>query len=118
MGLGYFLTEEVVMSQDTGELVSTGTWEYKPPSSQDIPVSFTVNLLKGAPNPLGILRSKAVGEPPYALANSAYFATKAAVAAARAEVGLMGYFEMAAPATVGCIQQACATPTSALSLTK
>lgn len=32
--------------------------EYKPPSSQDIPIDFRVELLKNAPNPLGILRSK------------------------------------------------------------
>jgi xanthine dehydrogenase/oxidase len=115
MGLGYFLTEEVVVS-DSGALLSNGTWEYKPPCSQDIPVNFTVSLLKDAPNPLGVLRSKAVGEPPYAIANSAYFAVKSAVAAARADTGLTGHFEMPSPATVGCVQQTCATPAAALTL--
>ena len=32
--------------------------EYKPPCSKDIPIEFNVTLLKNAPNPLGILRSK------------------------------------------------------------
>ena len=32
--------------------------EYKPPCSKDIPIDFRVSLLKNAPNPLGILRSK------------------------------------------------------------
>jgi len=115
MGLGYFLTEEVVHS-DTGELLSNGTWEYKPPCSHDIPIDFTVSLLKDAPNPLGVLRSKATGEPPYAIANSAFFAVKSAVAAARSELGLTGHFEMAQPATVSCVQQACGTVNSAFAL--
>lgn len=32
--------------------------EYKPPCSKDIPIDFRVSLLKNAPNPLGVLRSK------------------------------------------------------------
>ena len=32
--------------------------EYKPPSSKDIPIDFRVSLLKNAPNPVGVLRSK------------------------------------------------------------
>ena len=32
--------------------------DYYPPFSKDIPVDFRVSLLKDAPNPLGILRSK------------------------------------------------------------
>lgn len=32
--------------------------EYKPACSKDIPIEFNVTLLKNAPNPLGILRSK------------------------------------------------------------
>jgi len=34
--------------------------EYKPPSSKDIPIDFRVDLLKNAPNPIGILGSKGV----------------------------------------------------------
>ena len=36
--------------------------EYKPPSSKDIPLDFRVELLKDAPNPIGVLGSK--GIPP------------------------------------------------------
>ena len=32
--------------------------EYKPPTSKDIPIDFRVELLKNAPNPLGVLGSK------------------------------------------------------------
>ncbi len=46
MGLGEFLTEDVVFSS-AGELLSVGTWEYKPLFSLDIPqkmnVRFTVH---------------------------------------------------------------------------
>ena len=34
--------------------------EYKPPSSKDIPIDFRVELLKDAPNPIGVLGSKGV----------------------------------------------------------
>ena len=32
--------------------------EYNPPCSKDIPIDFRVELLKNAPNPLGVLGSK------------------------------------------------------------
>ena len=32
--------------------------EYKPPSTKDIPIDFRVELLKDAPNPIGVLGSK------------------------------------------------------------
>jgi xanthine dehydrogenase molybdopterin-binding subunit B len=41
MGLGEFLTEDVVFSSD-GVLQSVGTFEYKPPQSLDIPQSMKV----------------------------------------------------------------------------
>lgn len=32
--------------------------EYKPPMAKDIPIDFRIQLLKNAPNPVGVLRSK------------------------------------------------------------
>ena len=32
--------------------------EYKPPMPKDLPIDFRIALLKDAPNPLGVLRSK------------------------------------------------------------
>jgi len=52
------------------QLLSEGTWEYKPPSAFDIPLDFKVTLMPNLPNPDGVLRSKATGEPPYIIANS------------------------------------------------
>ena len=54
MGLGYYLTEEVKYD-DAGRLLTIGTWEYKPPCSHDIPVKFSVDLLKNQYNKAGVL---------------------------------------------------------------
>ena len=47
MGVGLFTTEDCVYDDKTGELLSLGTFEYKPPFALDIPqvmnVSFGVN---------------------------------------------------------------------------
>ena len=87
--------------EKTAELQTPGTWEYKPSMVQDIPSVLNVTLLRNQYNQSGILGSKAVGEPPYVIANSVYFATKMAVASARADAGHGGsFFEMQVPATV------------------
>ena len=54
--------------------------------------------------------AKTVGEPPVALAASAFLATKRAILAARADAGVEGWFELDAPATVARVRDACATP--------
>ena len=58
MGLGYFTSEEVLYDRATGANLSYGTWKYKPPMANDIPVDLRVELLHDAPNPSGVLRSK------------------------------------------------------------
>uniref|UniRef100_A0A1X7TMW0 Aldehyde oxidase/xanthine dehydrogenase a/b hammerhead domain-containing protein n=1 Tax=Amphimedon queenslandica TaxID=400682 RepID=A0A1X7TMW0_AMPQE len=107
MGLGYFLTERVVYDKDTGALLTHNTWEYKPPTTKDIPIDFRVELLKNAPNPLGILGSKAVGEPPLLMSSGVLFALKRAVESARHDAGNSDPFILNAPATVEATQQAC-----------
>eukprot|EP01102_Stenamoeba_stenopodia_P002690 TRINITY_DN12548_c0_g1_i1.p1 TRINITY_DN12548_c0_g1~~TRINITY_DN12548_c0_g1_i1.p1 ORF type:complete len:482 (-),score=124.30 TRINITY_DN12548_c0_g1_i1:168-1613(-) len=116
-GIGYFLTEEIVYDPtNPGVLLTNGTWEYKPPSTTDIPIDLRLTLLKDAPNPLGVVNSKASGEPPMTLASSVFFAVKAAVASARADAGLTGYFEFDAPATVDVVQQSTGVTNSQLTL--
>ncbi|EGD72878.1 hypothetical protein PTSG_04607 [Salpingoeca rosetta] len=108
MGLGYFLTEEILYDKKSGRLVTDGTWEYKPPSSKDIPIDFRVNLLKNAPNPVGVLRSKASGEPPTCMASSVVFAVKQAIESSLKERGEMpDYLAVNAPLTPENIQQLC-----------
>ena len=62
-------------------------------------MEFNVTLLHNAPNPRAVASSKAVGEPPFLLANSVFFAIKDAVVAARASQGLNVDFTLDSPAT-------------------
>lgn len=117
MGLGLWLTEKFIYDTKTGQNLTNGTWEYKPACSKDIPIEFNVTLLKNAPNPLGILRSKAVGEPPLCMSCACLFAVKHAVEEARAEIGQgADYFVMNAPSMVEDTQLACLVEPSQFSL--
>lgn len=108
MGLGYFMQEKVMYDAQTADLISIGTWEYKPPNVQDIPSLLNVTLMRNKFNTQGILGSKAVGEPPYILANSVYFAVKMAVASARADAGHGDeYTTLDVPTTIDVRQLGC-----------
>lgn len=107
MGLGYFFSERVQYESGTGILQSIGTWEYKPPLAQDIPSVLNVTLIADAYNKEGILGSKAVGEPPYVVINSAYFALKMAIASSRLDAGMNGYFDLPVPATIDVRYETC-----------
>ena len=74
-GIGWMTTEEV--RRDTkGRLLTDTLATYKVPDLPDAP-EIDVHLL-GEPNPLGLLNSKAVGEPPlvYGLGPSSLFRTR------------------------------------------
>lgn len=107
MGMGFWLTEKIKYDPNTGLLLTNGTWEYKPPSSKDIPIDFRISFLKNNPNPMGVLGSKAIGEPPLCLSPSVAFAVKRAIEAARKEAGKDEFFPLNSPATVDSIQQLC-----------
>ncbi|KAF3772975.1 Xanthine dehydrogenase 1 [Nymphaea thermarum] len=62
----------------------------------------------GVPNKKAIHSSKAVGEPPFFLASSVFFAIKDAIAAARLEAGYTDWFPLDNPATPERIRMACA----------
>lgn len=64
MGMGIWLTENLVYDPKTAELLTDRSWNYKPPGAKDIPVDFRVKLVQKKPNPCFVLRSKATGEPP------------------------------------------------------
>ena len=100
MSIGFFLFEETKYDAITGENLTASTWEYKIPTSKDIPVDLRVKLLNMAPNPLGIVRSKAVGEPPMLMACAVVFALKQAISQARLNVGNQEHFAMNVPVTV------------------
>nr|XP_034607198.1 xanthine dehydrogenase-like isoform X4 [Setaria viridis] len=112
-GLGWVALEEIKWGDDNhkwippGHLFTCGPGSYKIPSVNDIPLNFKVSLLKGVPNPKAIHSSKAVGEPPFFLGSSVFFAIKDAILAARAEEGHIGWFPLDNPATPERIRMAC-----------
>lgn len=70
-----------------------------------MPEKFDVSLMQNADNPFAVHSSKAVGEPPFFLGCSVFFAIKDAVTAARGQSA--GYFEFRMPATSERIRMAC-----------
>lgn len=107
MGMGFWLQEKVRYDPNTGLCLTNGTWEYKPPTTKDIPVDFRITFQKNNPNVLGVLGSKAIGEPPLCLTPSVAFAVKRAIEAARDEIEQDNFFVLNSPATVEAIQQLC-----------
>jgi len=115
-GLGYVLSEDVVIQPDgpdRGTLNTPNTWTYKIPATTSIPIELNVDLFprSDAPevpeNPYDLYSSKEVGEPPLVLAATAFFAIKHAILAARQDRGHDEWFTLDAPATVQRIREAC-----------
>jgi len=79
-GMGWLTTEELVYSDD-GRLMTHAPSTYKIPTCSDRPDEMNVELWKkGRNTEATIHRSKAVGEPPFMLANSVFTAIIDAVA--------------------------------------
>jgi xanthine dehydrogenase/oxidase len=117
-GIGYLMTEKLVFQEDgpeLGRLNTANTWRYKPPATSTIPLSFNTHLfprnslsVENIPEDSNdIFSAKEVGEPPLVLANSVFFAIKAAIRASRLERNLPGLFRFDAPATVQEVRRAC-----------
>mmetsp|Transcript_18171 Transcript_18171/g.43734 ORF Transcript_18171/g.43734 Transcript_18171/m.43734 type:complete len:1270 (-) Transcript_18171:138-3947(-) len=104
MGLGYYLSEEVIID-DTGRLFTDGTWEYKPPFVGDVP-QMNISFLEDSPFEKGFLSSKCSGEPPLILAASAFIAVRHAVRAARSDLRKPAWFSLDAPASPERVFQA------------
>ena len=117
-GYGYCSMEEMVWGDSQhkwirpGQLFTRGPGTYKIPAFNDVPLDMRVHLAD-TDNRFAVHSSKAVGEPPFYLGVSAYFAIKNAIQAARAEtagatVELNGdHFQLNAPATSERIRTAC-----------
>jgi xanthine dehydrogenase molybdopterin-binding subunit B len=65
----------------------------------DVPIDWRVTLLANAPNPQGILRSRAIGEPPLLMGCSVFFAIHNAMSS----LPISGRFQFDSPATVSKI---------------
>ena len=63
-------------------------------SFQDIPIKWNIKLLEDHPNPVGVLRSKASGEPPLCMSVSVAVALKRAVEATRKDREIEDYFPL------------------------
>lgn len=115
-GMGWCTMEEVVRGGidsanrwlRPGQMHTLGPGAYKIPGFTDIPLSFNVRVLDGVRNEKDTIHSsKAIGEPPFFLASSVFFAIRDAVSSARLEEGLTSWFELDSPATVERIRSAC-----------
>lgn len=89
-GMGWSTQEEYIYGDDDhtwiqprGRIFTAGPGTYKIPAFNDVPEEFNVTLLENADNPLAVHSSKAVGEPPFFLGTSVYFAIRDAIRAAR-----------------------------------
>jgi xanthine dehydrogenase large subunit len=79
-GQGWLTTEELVFDAK-GRLLTHSPATYKIPTASDRSKHFTVTLWDGENVEPTINRSKAVGEPPFMLANSVFSALNRAIAA-------------------------------------
>ncbi|PVD23365.1 hypothetical protein C0Q70_16633 [Pomacea canaliculata] len=110
MGLGFSLLEDIVLDSNTGRVLNDGTWEYKPPTSKDIPIDWRVHMLPDAPNPVGVRSSKASGEPPTALGVGVLLALKQSMEDAQKDLtGSSSFIPVDIPLTVEKIQQGIGT---------
>jgi xanthine dehydrogenase molybdenum-binding subunit len=82
MGIGYTLTEELIIDKATGKTRNPTFLDYKIPGSLDIPEIFAI--IVEDPDPNGPYGAKGIGEPPTiptapAIANAIYNATGARI---------------------------------------
>jgi len=80
-GLGWMTIEEVVYNAN-GKLLSDSLSTYKVPDMHFTP-KIEVEFLKNVENPMGIFKSKAIGEPPLMYGIGGYFAIMNALKAFR-----------------------------------
>ena len=77
-GMGWSTTEELLYSND-GELLSHSPNNYKIPNVECMPADVRIEFLESPEDPINLLGSKAVGEPPFVLGLSVWAAAKQAL---------------------------------------
>ncbi len=93
-GIGWVTIEELV-SDEKGRLLSNSLSTYKVPDIYSAPKKISISDLKSEGNERAILKSKAVGEPPFNYGIGAFFAIQDAMRAFRKNYQLI----MSAPIT-------------------
>jgi len=104
-GVGWLTTEQLVWNEQ-GVLATHAPSTYKIPATGDVPEHFRIELWHEANREDNVGGSKAVGEPPFMLAVSAWDAIREAVAAARGD----GRAPLIAPATPENVLRALMNP--------
>ncbi len=87
-GIGWLTTEELVYGKN-GALKSNALSTYKIPDIKFAPKVFNTEFLEDADNPTAVLKSKAVGEPPFMYGIGAYYAIMNALQAARPDKDIL-----------------------------
>ncbi|KAH3744862.1 xanthine dehydrogenase [Pelomyxa schiedti] len=105
-GQGWCTTEEVVTLRD-GNIHTKGPSTYKVPAFCDVPRDFRVSLFPSHPRNFICLSSKGIGETPFYLGASVFFALQEAVTSARRDEGITGFYQLPHPATCEHIRLAC-----------
>jgi len=77
-GMGWVTDEELVYDE-RGLLLSTSPTTYKIPSITDLPRTFNFDVIENPKHEINVARSKAVGEPPLMLGISPWLAVKHAM---------------------------------------
>ncbi|KAK9703016.1 hypothetical protein K7432_010946 [Basidiobolus ranarum] len=115
-GAGWSTMEETLFFPN-GMLFTRGPGNYKIPGFRDIPQSFRVDLLDGVEYKQlkTIHGSKGIGEPPFFLGTSVYYAIRDAVGAARRDNENTESFTLAHPATAEQIRMSCVDEIATLS---
>jgi len=131
MGLGHILLEGTKHHKDTGALLTTNTWTYKPPNFHDIPEEFVVEMvdLKSKDNCWGCMfgcvsccvgcmgntadkpskinpkmkSSKALGEPPLLLSYTIMCALRHAIRAVRGKEFVVNLVQPVTPEQVSAL---------------
>lgn len=77
-GMGWCTDEELVYNED-GQLLTTGPTTYKIPNITDVPATFHVDFMSNPKHQINVRLSKAVGEPPLMLGIAPWLAAKHAM---------------------------------------
>ncbi|MCK5170751.1 MAG: molybdopterin-dependent oxidoreductase, partial [Bacteroidales bacterium] len=77
-GIGWMTMEELSYAKD-GRLLSNSLSAYKVPDIYSVPKNIDITALKTEGPELALLRSKAIGEPPFMYGIGAYFALAKAI---------------------------------------
>lgn len=83
-GIGWLTMEEVVFAE-TGQILSGTLSTYKVPDILGVPEIESI-FLEDADNPAAVMKSKAIGEPPFMYGMGAFFAVMDAIRAARPDL--------------------------------